>query len=164
MEMDAYFDPASPNDGVAGQEVGRRMGRALAAQRLQTTRYREKNMCRLFPPWIHRRFVRCTAKSLILSCGVCTSTKSATRRTSFKAGQGGRTAENRWMDDLANFLCRCQTWQETARREEEKAWSIDRSMEMELTYIAQGRRRRLLLRAACRVIVLFFTAVAVVSM
>lgn len=68
------------------------------------------------------------------------------------------------MDDLANFLCRCQTWQETARREEEKAWSIDRSMEMELTYIAQGRRRRLLLRAACRVIVLFFTAVAVVSM
>ena len=49
MEMDAYFDPASPKDGVAGQEVGRRMGRALAAKRLQTTRYREKNMCRLFP-------------------------------------------------------------------------------------------------------------------
>ena len=72
------------------------------------------------------------------------------------------------MDDLANFLCRCQTWQETARREEEKAWSIDRSMEMELTYIARsagkGGRRLLLLRAACRVIVLFFTAVAVVSM
>ena len=45
------------------------------------------------------------------------------------------------MDDLANFLCRCQTWQETARREEEKAWSIDRSMEMELTYIARREGR-----------------------
>ena len=43
-------------------------------------------------------------------------------------------AENRWMDDLANFLCRCQTWQETARREEDL---VDRSMEMELTYIAR---------------------------
>ena len=49
MEMDAYFDPASPNDGVAGQEVGRRMGQALAAKRLQTTLYNEQNMCRLFP-------------------------------------------------------------------------------------------------------------------
>ena len=31
------------------EEVGRRMGQALAAKRLKTTLYNEQNMCRLFP-------------------------------------------------------------------------------------------------------------------